>query len=149
LNYQKLIEQFNLYHIHRSRLSLDLGSPSITNYHVKSANKPISVTTPTSTNSPSIIKINSPTSPLVANSAPFPSRYTEFKTYNSTFDGLQALDSHVNNSTTNANNICITSNGNNHRVGSHITQSSDNSLTRVSSLPSINPQNQSTGKVHH
>lgn len=131
----------------RSRLSLDLGSPttSVTKSLFKSTT-PVSAVTPTSLMSPSVTKVSTPTSPLVANSAPFPSRYTEFKTYSSTFDGLQALESHISNGTScnNNNNSVISING--HRVSStQHTSSPENPLMRVSSLPTINPQNQLAG----
>lgn len=136
--------------INRSRLSLDLGSPttSVTKSLFKSTT-PVSAVTPTSLKSPSVTKVSTPTSPLVANSAPFPSRYTEFKTYSSTFDGLQALESHINNNTNscNNNNSVISING--HRVSSitstQQSSSPENPLMRVSSLPTINPQNQLAG----
>lgn len=122
---------------HRSRLSLDLSSPTITN-PAKLAHTPTtSSCTPTS-KSPSVTKLNTPTSPLVANSAPFPSRYTEFKTYSSTFDGLQALENHNGNG--NAASIV-----NGTRVTPQVNSSPDNPLMRVSSLPAIPPQNQLAG----
>lgn len=122
----------------RSRLSLDLSSPTITNTaidHSKLAHTPTKSSTPTS-----VTKLNTPTSPLVANSAPFPSRYTEFKTYSSTFDGLQALESHNGTSS-------VTVNGgvNGSRVTPQVNSSPDNPLMRVSSLPAIAPQNQLAG----
>lgn len=121
--------------IHRSRLSLDLSSPNTNNTVI---DLPKLVTTPTTTTTTT--KISTPTSPLVANSAPFPSRYTEFKTYSSTFDGLQALENHanVNNSNNNSNGTRASS--------SQVNTSPDNNpLMRVSSLPAIPPQNQLTG----
>lgn len=122
----------------RSRLSLDLSSPVITNSvidHQKTAHTPTNSSTPT-TKSPSVTKLNTPTSPLVANSGPFPSRYTEFKTYSSTFDGLQALETH--NGVASAANAIT-------RVAPQATVSPDNPLMRVSSLPAIAPQNQLAG----
>lgn len=122
----------------RSRLSLDLSSPVITNSvidHQKTAHTPTNSSTPT-TKSPSVTKLNTPTSPLVANSGPFPSRYTEFKTYSSTFDGLQALETH--NGTVGTVNAIT-------RVAPQANVSPDNPLMRVSSLPAIAPQNQLTG----
>lgn len=74
---------------------------------------------------------------MVANSAPFPSRYTEFKTYSSTFDGLQALESHASGT----NGI----NGNRATSTQVNTSPDNNPLMRVSSLPAIPPQNQLTG----
>lgn len=120
----------------RSRLSLDLSSPTITNTaidHSKLAQTPTKSSTPTS-----VTKLNTPTSPLVANSAPFPSRYTEFKTYSSTFDGLQALESH------NGTNITV-SIVNGSRATPQVNSSPDNPLMRVASLPAIAPQNQLAG----
>ena len=126
---------------HRSRLSLDLSSPTITNTAIdipKLALTPTTSSTPTM-KSPSVTKLNTPTSPSVANSAPFPSRYTEFKTYSSTFDGLQALESHNG-----SNNVVTAINGG--RVTPQVTSSPDNPLMRVSSLPAmIAPQNQLAG----
>ncbi|XP_070500606.1 uncharacterized protein [Chironomus tepperi] len=128
----------------RSRLSLDLSSPNTNNTVIdlpKLVTTPTSSTTSTTIKSPSVTKITTPTSPLVANSAPFPSRYTEFKTYSSTFDGLQALENH----TSNGNNIV---NGN--RVSPQVnnnTSPDNNPLMRVSSLPAIPPQNQLTGDL--
>jgi hypothetical protein len=83
--------------------------------------------------SPSVTKRNTPTSPLVVNSGPFPSRYTEFKTYSSTFDGLQALESQ--------NGTNGVANG----VTPQVNSFPDNPLLRVSSMPTIPPQNQLTG----
>lgn len=123
---------------HRSRLSLDLSSPTITNTAIDQTKLAITPTTPT-TKSPSVTKLNTPTSPSVANSAPFPSRYTEFKTYSSTFDGLQALESHSG-----SNNVVTAINGG--RTTPQVTLSPDNPLMRVSSLPAmIAPQNQLAG----
>lgn len=125
---------------YRSRLSLDLSSPTITNTvidHSKVAHTPTKSSTPT-IKSPSVTKLNTPTSPLVANSAPFPSRYTEFKTYSSTFDGLQALESHSGTSS-----VSIGLNGT--RATPQVNTSPDNPLMRVSSLPAIAPQNQLAG----
>lgn len=122
----------------RSRLSLDLSSPVITNSvidHQKMAHTPTNSSTPT-TKSPSVTKLNTPTSPLVANSGPFPSRYTEFKTYSSTFDGLQALETH--NGPAGTVNVIT-------RVAPQANVSPDNPLMRVSSLPAIVPQNQLAG----
>jgi hypothetical protein len=121
----------------RSRLSLDLSSPTITNPAKLALTPTTSSCTPT-TKSPSVTKLNTPTSPLVANSAPFPSRYTEFKTYSSTFDGLQALENHNGNSGV-ANGI------NGTRATPQVNSSPDNPLMRVSSLPAIPPQNQLSG----
>lgn len=121
----------------RSRLSLDLSSPVITNSVIdqKTAHTPTNSSTPT-TKSPSVTKLNTPTSPLVANSGPFPSRYTEFKTYSSTFDGLQALETH--NGAASATNAIT-------RAAPQANSSPDNPLMRVSSLPAIAPQNQLAG----
>ncbi|XP_053696056.1 uncharacterized protein LOC128743487 isoform X2 [Sabethes cyaneus] len=74
------------------------------------------------------------------------SRYTEFKTYSSTFDGLQALEN--SNSLNNNNNSNNSSNNNNNNsinrgavIGNGSTvvsgSDSDNSLMRVSSLPTV------------
>lgn len=135
----------------RSRLSLDLSSPTVTNSFAKLNSTPVSVPTPSSSSkSPSVTKISTPTSPHVVNSAPFPSRYTEFKTYSSTFDGLQALESHVNSNTANnTNSIVICNNGNNNRsnVSSLKISSPECPIVRVSSLPTINQQNQTTGNI--
>ncbi|KAG5674576.1 hypothetical protein PVAND_004530 [Polypedilum vanderplanki] len=128
----------------RSRLSLDLNSPKkyVTTTPTSSC---LSTPTTTSTKSPSFNKIiTTPTSPMVTNSNSFSSpRYTEFKTYSSTFDGLQALENHTN--TTNGNNSNILMNGS--RVSTQVnnnninTSPDNNPLMRVSSLPAIPPQN--------
>ncbi|CRK94373.1 CLUMA_CG007882, isoform B [Clunio marinus] len=133
----------NVVNTPRSRLSLDLSSPTVTNtgsFDKAKTNTPTSSSTPTATKSPSVTKLNTPTSPLVANSAPFPSRYTEFKTYSSTFDGLQALESHNGSANITVNGIS----GN--RVAPQVSSSPDNPLMRVSSLPAIPPQNQLSGE---
>ncbi|XP_055645081.1 uncharacterized protein LOC129780626 isoform X2 [Toxorhynchites rutilus septentrionalis] len=57
------------------------------------------------------------------------SRYTEFKTYSSTFDGLQALE---NNNSGNNRGVTASSNG-------ASASDNDSALMRVSSLPTISP----------
>lgn len=139
-------------HFHRSRLSLDLSSPTTNTANDHSNNKLVhtpttlsSVIIATSTKSPSVTKLNTPTSPMAANSVLFASsRYTEFKTYSSTFDGLQALENH--------NNTPVVTNLNGQQrvppqMNASPSSTDNNPLMRVSSLPAIPPQNQLTGKL--
>ncbi|XP_058820220.1 mucin-2 isoform X3 [Topomyia yanbarensis] len=73
------------------------------------------------------------------------SRYTEFKTYSSTFDGLQALESSNSNNNNNGNNNSINRGG---AIGNGSTvvsgSDNDNSLMRVSSLPATTSPHPST-----
>ncbi|XP_058055452.1 mucin-5AC [Anopheles bellator] len=74
-------------------------------------------------------------------SAPQPivsARYTEFKTYSSTFDALQALESTANGANGGLQNGCGPSGGSVNSV-SGCPNGSDNPLLRVSSLPTMGP----------
>ncbi|XP_050087410.1 mucin-5AC isoform X2 [Anopheles aquasalis] len=69
-------------------------------------------------------------------------RYSEFKTYSSTFDPLDNPSSGVNGTTNtgaNANGGCGGSNGSVSGVAGGCSNGSDNPLLRVSSLPSMPP----------
>ena len=103
------------------------------------------------------LDLSSPTSELPAthpvnNSTVLSPRYTEFKTYNSTFDGLQALEnsnqlhngsvdsditSSTNNLNNNHNNTTSSSNGNLYNCSSN--NNLPLPLMRVASLPTMSP----------
>lgn len=131
--------------ISRSRLSLDLNSPSMVEL-------PRLSTTPTAAPAPKLYQnlvhshsnislhtiITTPTTP---NANPtnnvFSTRYTEFKTYSSTFDGLQALENH-NGTNASMNGI----NSNNNSLKSRVIPSAigqEMPLMRVASLPAMTP----------
>ncbi|XP_058456016.1 rho GTPase-activating protein gacU isoform X2 [Malaya genurostris] len=73
------------------------------------------------------------------------SRYTEFKTYSSTFDGLQALENSNSSCNNNNNNNSINRGG---AIGNGSTvvsvSDNDNPLMRVSSLPAVTSPHPST-----
>lgn len=74
---------------------------------------------------------------LIGNGAQQPivsSRYTEFKTYSSTFDALQALESANNNSMTRGG-----ATGNGTATVVPVVPDNDSSLIRVSALPAVTP----------
>ena len=109
----------------RSRLSLDLSSPT--------SELPVAQTTPTITTPTTAGPVNGTTNLISP-------RYTEFKTYSSTFDGLQALDNNNSN--------------NHHNSNSNIAANSNNivcnglPLMRVASLPAITPPPPITGNYN-
>lgn len=163
----------------RSRLSLDLSSPNTTvelpkltttptsmktmsssitklnhihnNSHVHASNislQSILATTPT-TPTPSAGGASGGAVANTNNNPVFSPRYTEFKTYSSTFDGLQALENQTNN--LNNSNSINNSNSNLNRGTSvapvNGTSVQDIPLMRVASLPAITPP-QLTGKTN-
>jgi len=117
-------------------LSLDLTLPILPSTVNEMSNNEMPdtrISTTPSAKPPLIPNVSSPSSSSVANSIQFKSRYSEFKTYSSTFDGLQALESHHD-----AQNI--TSNISVNQVPQPVNLFSDSQLIRVASLPAIAPQ---------
>lgn len=122
---------------YRSRLSLDLSSPT-------SEFPAMHPATTTNTTTTTIATTTSSSATAATILSP---RYSEFKTYNSTFDGLHALENSNNillkNCSGSGNDITAssTNNINNNLCNNNINNNNNNilPLMRVASLPSMSP----------
>lgn len=123
--------------IYRSRLSLDLSSPTFSNTYANQLNKHFSIqfhndpqiksntfhkspTFSSGCNNKRVIKSKS-------NNNIISPRYTEFKTFNSAFDGLQALEKSNNNHNNNNCSINNSNNNNNNNINNNISNGDNNS----------------------
>lgn len=136
--------------IYRSRLSLDLSSPTST----RQLDKHFTIQfytnrDPSQSNnlykSPTFsgLSKNNDNKRVIKsksnNNIISPSRYTEFKTFNSAFDGLQALEKSNNN-----NNISINKSNSNNNINNNISDNGSSSMGVVPNLVATGGTNTKT-----